>query len=63
MNGSAISRWRRLLGPLVSVLLVTVGADVTSGKGDKDLPTGDIVRFLEQATWGPTPALIDPSHV
>jgi hypothetical protein len=27
--------------------------------GGEELSTADIVRFLEQATWGPTPALIE----
>ena len=32
---------------------------VSPGSGGEDLSTADIVRFLEQATWGPTPELID----
>src|SRR5688572_22532865 len=45
---------------------VTSGANqrwllgLASGPASEDGPsTQDVVRFLEQATWGPTPALIE----
>jgi uncharacterized protein (DUF1800 family) len=35
------------------------GGSTTAQEAGEDLSTADIVRFLDQATWGPTPELIE----
>jgi uncharacterized protein (DUF1800 family) len=50
--------WPRRLA--LAVALVVVAAGVTDTQRARDpLETADVVRFLEQATWGPTPALVE----
>jgi hypothetical protein len=53
-------QWTRQL--LLAAALAVAAAEVTDSIRARDgqpLETADIVRFLEQATWGPTPALIE----
>ena len=56
-------RWPRV-GAIALILTISIGSDTglyaSAAQGAGDAPsTADIVRFLEQATWGPTPELIE----
>ncbi len=51
-------RWTRRLAVAAALVVAAVGL-TDSTRAREPLDTADIVRFLEQATWGPTPALIE----
>jgi hypothetical protein len=50
--------WTRRLA-FAAALVVAAAGLTNSIRAREQLETGDAVRFLEQATWGPTPALIE----